>query len=380
MESFPFADYRNHFPIFKEKIQLSSCSQSAMSLDVQAAVQEYMTSWQEQGMDWGGWTAAVEEARQHFATLIHADVEEIAVVSSVSHAASSIATSLNFTGERSEIVLTDMDFPCIGHVWLSQRDLGASVQFISSENHQIPLESYENTINEKTLLTSISHVAYYNGFKQDLKSIAEIVHQKGSYLFVDAYQSAGNVPINVKESNVDFLAAGLQKYLLGIPGLAFLYIKKEVAEKLNPRLTGWFGQANPFAFDIKNSEFASGARRFDSGTPPMINGFAAKAALQIVLSIGMEKIEPYLKELSQFTIDYALEQGLNIVSPQSVDVKGSNTAIYIPNASEVEGIMKEKGVIVSSRQDVIRIAPHFYNKKDDIKQALDVLKEVIESY
>lgn len=377
MGSYPFAHVRNQFPILNQKIQLSSCSQSALSLDVQAAVQEYMTSWQEQGMDWGGWMAAVEEARQHFAALIHADIEEIAVVSSVSHAASSIATSLNYSGDRNEIIITDMDFPCIGHVWLSQRDRGASVQFISSEKHQIPLESYENTINEKTLLTSISHVAYYNGFKQDLKSIAEIAHQRGSYLFVDAYQSAGNVSINVKESNVDFLAAGLQKYLLGIPGLAFLYIKKEVAEKLTPRLTGWFGQANPFAFDIKNSEYASGARRFDSGTPPMINGFAAKAALKQLLDIGMDKIEPYLKELSQFTLDYAEEQGLTVLSPMNVEDKGSNTAIYIPNASEVEGLMKEKGVIVSARQDVIRIAPHFYNTKEDIRQALDIMKEVM---
>ncbi|GAA0317117.1 aminotransferase class V-fold PLP-dependent enzyme [Bacillus carboniphilus] len=377
MESFPFKEFRKRFPILSEKIQLSSCSQSALSIDVQQAIQEYMTSWQEHGMDWGGWMEAVEEARQHFATLIHADVEEIAVVSSVSHAASSIATSLNFTDERGDIVLTDMDFPCIGHVWLSQRDRGANIKFISSENHEIPLGSYESSIDERTLLTSISHVAYYNGFEQDLKSIADIAHRNGSYLFVDAYQSAGNVSINVKESGVDFLAAGLQKYLLGIPGLAFLYIKREVADRISPRLTGWFGQSNPFAFDIKNVEYAGGARRFDSGTPPMINGFAAKAALKLILEAGMEKIEPYLKELSQYTIDYAEEKGLTILSPTNVVHKGSNTAIYVPNASEVEQTLKEKGIIVSARQDVIRIAPHFYNTKDDIKTAVDALQKIL---
>lgn len=372
------ANYREHFPILKKYNQLSSCSQSAMHVNVKRAVDDYMRSWEEEGMDWIGWVNAVEQARERFAALINADVEEIAVVSSVSHAASSIATSLEVIKDRDEIVVTEMDFPCIGHVWGSQISRGMKLQFIDSENNQIPLEKYETTINSKTLLTSISHVAYYNGFQQDIQQIAKIAHSQGSLLFVDAYQSAGNVKIDVKEMDVDFLAAGVQKYLLGIPGIAFLYIKKEHADKLTPRVTGWFGQENPFLFDVRDVTYAAGARRFDTGTGPMINGFAAKAALDLILEVGMDAVETHLKALSEFAIGYALEKGLTVRSPHQAALKGPSTAIYVKNASQVESEMKDKGVIVSARNDVIRIAPHFYNTKEDIQQAMDVLSELLQ--
>jgi selenocysteine lyase/cysteine desulfurase len=369
-------DYRKYFKSLDNYIQLSSCSQSAISIQVKQAIQDYMDSWEREGMDWMSWVEAVETSRRHFATLINADLDEIAVVSSVSHAASAIANSLEFKAEKNKIVVTDMDFPCIGHVWLSQQSRGADIHFISSEEDQIPLDHYKKMIDSHTLLTSISHVAYYNGFQQDIKEIAKIAHEKESLLFVDAYQSAGNVSIDVKESNVDFLASGLQKYLLGIPGIAFLYIKREIADQLTPRVTGWFGQSNPFAFDVKNVDYASGARRFDSGTAPMINGYAAKAALELILEVGMDKIEPYLKELSAYTLEYAQEKCFKIKSPLNYVNKGSNTALFMQNAGEIEQLMKQKGVIVSSRQDVIRIAPHFYNSKEDVKQAIDLLVAV----
>ncbi|WP_158737246.1 aminotransferase class V-fold PLP-dependent enzyme [Alteribacillus sp. YIM 98480] len=375
---FQFSKYRNLFPSLNHYTQLSSCSQSAISTPVKKAVQEYMNSWEQFGMDWMGWVEAAETARKYFAELINAEVEEVAIVSSVSHAASAIATALEFSDNRNEIVTTDMDFPTIGHVWQSQQSRGASTKFISSVNDYIPIEFYDKTLSSQTLLTSIAQIAYYNGFEQDVKKITELAHSKGSYIFVDAYQSAGNVSIDVKESNVDFLTSGLQKYLLGIPGVAFLYIKKEIAEKLNPKITGWFGQDNPFLFDIKDLTYKKGAQRFDSGTAPMINCFAAKEALNLILEVGMNKIESYLKELSAFTISYAQKNSLEIKSPTDTALKGSNTAIYVENANEIEASMRRKGIIVSARRDVIRIAPHFYNSKEDITRAIDLLVETIQ--
>ncbi|RXT08023.1 aminotransferase class V-fold PLP-dependent enzyme [Ammoniphilus sp. CFH 90114] len=375
MSSIELSDYRAEFPILEHQVQLSSCSQSALSMRVKKAINQYMDSWEKEGMDWMGWMEAVEASRVSFARLINAEVEEVAVVPSVSHAVSAIATSLEIKGDKNQVLVTDMDFPTIGHVWLAQKDM--TVNFISSEQGQIPLEAYQKNIEDHTLITSISHVSYYNGFQQDIEQIARIAHAKGSYLFVDAYQSAGNVKIDVKQMGVDFLATGLQKYLLGIPGIAFLYVNKEVAKKLQPRVTGWFGQENPFAFDVERLEFAEGARKFDAGTPPMINGFAAQAALDFLLEVGMDRIEPHLKKLSRFALQYAAERGLAVRSPLDVQIKGSNTAIFVPNASEVEQRMKQRGIIVASRLNVIRIAPHFYNTEGDVKKAIDVLCEEI---
>ncbi|MGW9127179.1 aminotransferase class V-fold PLP-dependent enzyme [Paenibacillus chitinolyticus] len=373
---FPFVKERQYFPILKNKIQLSSCSQSAMSLQVEAAMKEYTDGWLTEGMDWTGWVHRVEMAKQSFATLINASPDEIAVLPSVSLAASAVASALQFTTGRNKVVTTEMDFPSIGHVWLAQQSRGAQVAYVPSENNEIPIEFYDRYVDEQTLIVSMSHAAYYNGLKQDLKQISAIAHGKGARLFVDAYQSAGCAAIDVKEMDVDFLAAGAQKYLLGIPGIAFLYVKKELADELQPSITGWFGRIDPFSFDVKSLDYAEGTRRFDTGTPPMINAYAAYAALELINQIGVHRIESYLNELSSFAVSYGQEKGLTIASPLDLKRKAANTAFHCPNASLIEMKMRERGVIVSARNDVIRIAPHFYNKKEEVALAIDMLYEL----
>nr|WP_272509880.1 aminotransferase class V-fold PLP-dependent enzyme [Paenibacillus chitinolyticus] len=355
---------------------MSSCSQSAMSLQVEAAMKEYTDGWLTEGMDWTGWVHRVEMAKQSFATLINASPDEIAVLPSVSLAASAVASALQFTTGRNKVVTTEMDFPSIGHVWLAQQSRGAQVAYVPSENNEIPIEFYDRYVDEQTLIVSMSHAAYYNGLKQDLKQISAIAHGKGARLFVDAYQSAGCAAIDVKEMDVDFLAAGAQKYLLGIPGIAFLYVKKELADELQPSITGWFGRIDPFSFDVKSLDYAEGTRRFDTGTPPMINAYAAYAALELINQIGVHRIEPYLNELSNFAVSYGQEKGLTIASPLDLKRKAANTAFHCPNASLIEMKMRERGVIVSARNDVIRIAPHFYNKKEEVALAIDMLYEL----
>lgn len=369
------AKYRRSFPILKTHIQLSSCSQSALHEKVSASIEQYLYSWQTEGMDWGTWMDACEQARQKFARMINAQPEEVAIVSSVSHAVSAVATSLNRISHRNKIVMTEADFPCVGHVWLSQSDL--DVSFVKTENGEITLDQYQQAITPDTLVTSVPHVSYYNGFKQDLAEIAKLAHEKGSYLFVDAYQSAGQTPIDVRGTNIDFLTTGMQKYMLGIPGLAFLYIKKDVADLLTPKITGWFGQQNPFTFDVKHIHYAEGARRFDTGTFPMINGYAANAALDVLLEVGIENIDKHLQKLSRFSIDYACDQGLVVTSPKDPKRKGSNTSIRVNDAAKVEEKMKQNRIIVSARNDVIRIAPHFYNDENDIKTAIDTLRKIV---
>ncbi|MFF2157550.1 aminotransferase class V-fold PLP-dependent enzyme [Paenibacillus chitinolyticus] len=373
---YPFDKERQYFPILKNKIQLSSCSQSAMSLQVEAAMKEYTDGWLTEGMDWTGWVHRVEMAKQSFATLINASSDEIAVLPSVSLAAAAVASALQFTTPRNKVVTTEMDFPSIGHVWLAQQSRGAQVAYVPSENNEIPIEFYNQCVDERTLIVSMSHAAYYNGLKQDLKQISSMVHDKGARLFVDAYQSAGCVAIDVKEMDVDFLTAGAQKYLLGIPGIAFLYVKKELADELQPSITGWFGRIDPFSFDVKSLDYAEGARRFDTGTPPMINAYAAHAALELINQIGVHRIESYLNELSSFAVAYGQEKGLTIASPLDIKRKAANTAFHCPNASLIEMKMRERGVIVSARNDVIRIAPHFYNKKEEVAFAIDMLYEL----
>jgi selenocysteine lyase/cysteine desulfurase len=374
----PFKKQRELFPTLSNTIHLSSCSQSAISLPVKDAINSYLQSWTENGMDWKGWMDEVQKAKNEFARLINATPEEIAVLSSVSDAASAFAGALSFSTERNKVVTTDIDFPCVGHVWLSHKKRNAQVTFIpAEENHTILFQAYEQAIDSKTLVTSIPHVSYYNGFKQDLKSLSQLAHSHGSYLFVDAYQSAGSVAIDVKDSDVDVLVAGAQKFLLGVPGIAFMYVKKELANQLEPLTTGWFGRQNPFAFTNQILDYANGTRRFDTGTPPMINAYAARAGISLLNQIGIKPIEEYLNHLSDVCIETAQKHQLEIASPLDIERKGSNTAIRVQNASYLEQHLKSQHIIVAARNDVLRIAPHFYNTEDEIVQTVEAIAHAL---
>ncbi len=367
---------RSKFPILKNQIVLSSCSQSAISLDVLNAMEDYKHSLLEHGMAWDLWMEKVENAKLQFAKLIHCEVDEVAVLSSVSDSISSILHSLELTNK--EVCVTDLDFPCIGHAVLAQQKKRSfDVKFVPHKQYTIPIDYYEKIINHRTALVCIPHVSYYNGFKQDLKAISDLAHQNGSLLFVDAYQSAGSLDINVKDMGIDILVTGMQKYLLGIPGISFLYVKRELAEQLEPSTIGWFGQENPFDFNLTELNYAPSAQRFNTGTPPVMNAYVANAALNMINNVGIENIEMYLETLSDYTLQQAEELGLKIMSPKSPAFKGPNTAFYVEDAHTIEPLMKKAGFIVSARKDVIRIAPHLYNTKDDINQAVNTLKKLI---
>ena len=216
-----FAAQRALFPILQKAAQLSSCSQSAMAEPVAQALSDYTRSWMEKGMDWGGWMTAVNEAKAEFARLINADACDIAAMSCVSDITSSIGSALEFKPGKNGVVVGDVDFPSMGHVWLAHERKGAAVRFVAADaDHTIGTEAYRSAINDATVLVSLAQVYYYNGFIQDIAAITEIAHQHGALVFVDAYQSAGSMEIDVRGQAIDILASGAQKYLLGIPGIA----------------------------------------------------------------------------------------------------------------------------------------------------------------
>ncbi|APW39670.1 aminotransferase [Rhodoferax koreense] len=374
----PFSETRTLFPILTRKAQLSSCSQSALALPVRAAIQDYLASWQEDGMDWMGWMEAVNDAKSEFAKLIHAHPDEIAVMSSVSDIASSLGSALTFEPAQNGIVVGDIDFPSIGHVWLAHERKGAKVRFVQPDaEHCISLAAYAETIDRHTALVSVSHVSYYNGFLQDIAGVARLAHAHGALVFVDAYQSAGAIDIDVERDQIDVLASGAQKFMLGCPGIAFAYVRRAVAQRLFPSNTGWFGRVNPFAFDIHGLDFAKGAARFNTGTPPMVNAFAARAALKLLNSLDIPTVETYLRHLSGVALEEARRLGLELASPADPHRKGATTAVKVKDAARIERLMAEKGFIVSARNDVIRIAPHFYNTEQEVIGALRTLSGML---
>ncbi|CAN5551110.1 aminotransferase class V-fold PLP-dependent enzyme [soil metagenome] len=373
----PFTSYRKLFPILAETAQLSSCSQSALSLPVRQAIDDYLAVWLKRGADWGYWMEQVALARAEFARMIHADAEDIAVLGSVSDAASSIASALRFDTDRPEVVTTTLDFPSLCHVWLAQQPRGAQIRFVEAQagngGPSGTSAQIAQAISARTALVSVSHACFYDGQLVDIAATGQAARDNGALQFVDAYQSAGAVAIDVGAQQIDILAAGAQKYLLGIPGIAFLYVRRELARQLTPAVTGWFGRVNPFAFSPTQLDFADSAARFNTGTPPMMCAAVARASMALLNEIGVPEIQAYLTELSAVALEEAARLGLDVASPADPAAKGSNTAIRVPGAAQLESRMREAGYVVSARNDVIRIAPHFYNTADEVVGALRAL-------
>ena len=370
--------WRAQFPILKEAVHLANCSQSPQCERTRHAAEDYLDNWDHMGMDWDRWVQEIGLAKAEFAKIINADPSEVAIGTSVSEITSTIASSLDFGGKRKKIVVTDAEFPTVGLVWLAHEKYGAKVQFIPAKAGEIDINDYHAAIDTSTLITSFCDVYYYNGFKQDIGTITEIAHSKGSLAYVDAYQGIGSHPIDVKALDIDILSSGNLKYLLGIPGIAFVYVKKELIPFLRPAFTGWFGMENPFAFDIHHLDFAKDARRFDNGTPPVLTSYIARAGMAVINEVTPAAIQAWTDHLSEHCIEGGKKRGLEIASPLDVRKKAPTTAFRVGTDSHhVEVELKKRKIVASARGDVIRLAPHFFTKPEDLDYALDCLAEIL---
>ena len=356
---------------------MSNCSQAPQTDATRAAATRYLDGWNTRGMDWDGWMDEVARAKAEFARLINASPDEIAVCSSVSAATSAVATALDFGGERCGVVASAAEFPTVGQVWLAQARRGAQVHWAPVRDGAVDAGAYDELIDERTAVVSACHGYYLDGALQDVGALARLAHGRGALVYVDGYQSLGTVPLDVAATEVDFLACGNLKFLMGIPGIAFLYVRRALIEKLEPLVTGWFGRANPFAFTAKTLDWAPTASRFDTGTPPVMNAFVARAGMELINRIGVRAIRPWLQTLGQRLIDGGTERGLTVYGPTDMARKTATTAFAVDDSHAVEQAMRERGVIASARGPVIRLAPHYYTSLDDVDAALDALADVL---
>jgi selenocysteine lyase/cysteine desulfurase len=376
---YDIAALRAGIPLLGSLIPMCNCSQAPQTLAAREAAERYLDSWNQRGMDWDAWMEEVGRAKAMFARIINASPDDIAVFSSVSEAASSLASAIDFSGTRRKVVVTEAEFPTIGHVWLAQERRGARVAWVPVVDGAIDLAAYDAVIDDKTAVVSACHAYYLNGAVQDIAGIAARAHAHGALLFVDAYQSAGAMPIDVQAMDVDFLACGNLKYLMGIPGIAFMYVRRERVGALHPAVTGWFGRANPFAFQVTSLDWAPGASRFDAGTPPMINAYVARVGMEMIASVGVDNIRMWHQILAQRLIDGGRARRLQLHGSDDIARKTANTAFVVSDSHAIEQAMRARGVLPSARGPVIRLAPHFYNTTADVDAALDVLAEVTEA-
>jgi len=366
---------RSRFKIFERKIYLNSCSQGPLSDAVQAGLEEFMASWHEQGSPWEVWVNRYEAARTAFAQFINASPDEVAIVTSVSAGINGVASALNFR-ERMKVVMGEFEFPTMGHVWLGQRVRGAEVQFVAAEGNRIPAANYEKMVDRNTCIVPITRVCFKNGFRSEVEAITKIAHRAGALVMLDDYQDCGTRPIDVKAMDLDFFVTGTLKYLLGPPGLAFMYVRKELIPSFVPTVTGWFGQANPFAYDPKVFDLSATARRFESGSPSVPNVYAALPGFQLLQEIGMENVAGQIKKLAQSLLSCARDLGVRAKTP--ADSAGPLVVLQCKDSTSLVQKLSESNIVASNRHDGLRISFHVYNTMDDVKAVVEVLQKNID--
>ena len=368
------AGFRKQFPIFDDKVYLSSCSQGALARPVEAGLEEFLESWHRYGNPWETWVARMEELRLAFAHLINAEPAEVAVTFSVSTALNSLASALRYEA-RPRIVTSDFDFPTVGHVWLAQRRRGADVVFAQAQGDRLPLTAFEEAVDGQTALVSTTHVCYKNGFKNNVSALAELAHERGALLLIDAYQSMGTQPMDVKALDVDILVTGALKYLLGSPGVAFMYMRKELIERFEPSDSGWFGQENVFAYDVHHLRPADSARRFETGSPPVPSVYATLPALRLIADAGLDAIEAHVRGLAGRFIEGVRRRGMALITPEEPALRGPLIMVRSTDAGRLVEALAQEGILCSTRDGALRVSLHYYNTPGDVDAVLAALDQ-----
>jgi selenocysteine lyase/cysteine desulfurase len=364
---------RHRFPIFERLVYANSCSQGALSDAVREAYDAYLTGWDERGAPWDYWVERSETARATFARLVNAAPVDVAVTTSVSAGVSSIASALDF-GRRPRVVVSDFEFPTVGQIWHAQELRGAEIVHVPADGSEIPLERFAEAIDERTALVAVTAVCFRNGARLPIEEIVELAHERGALVLLDAYQAAGTYPLDVEALGVDFLAAGVLKYLLASAGLAFLWCRHDLVEQLTPTQTGWFADRDIFEMDIHDYSPSPTATRFQSGTPPVPAIYAAIAGMELMDEIGIAATREHVNALNERLIAGVDELGGIVATPREVERRGALVCIRSTDPPSLVRALADDGVVVSERADNLRVSLHAYNTEEDVDAVLAALR------
>lgn len=380
----PLARYRDEFPILAARTYLISASLGPLSNRVRAAANEHLDLWgrlgpEELWIDHG--LPKLAECRALFAGLIGADPEEIAIVPSVSAGLSSIASCLGYD-DRPKIVLSELDFPTNHYVWAAQQRRGAKLDVVRSpDGIRISSDDVVERIDGLTGIVNVNRVLFESSWIMDLPPIVAAAHDRGALVVVDDFHGTGVVPIDVHALGIDLLVTGVLKWVCGGQGLALLYCRADLIERMEPLAVGWFGTKEPFDFDRSGLALRDDARRFETGTYPLPQTWTATAALGLITEVGVDVIRARNQELTRAVIAAADDTGLEILSPRDDTSRGGLVRLRVPGgieaAKDTLRSLFAHDVVLDQRGDALRISPHFFNDEQDIARCFDVLGPVL---
>ncbi len=369
-----FEALRRRFPLLERKTYLNSGSYCALADSVRDAFNAYLEDRLAIGADWDVWVAKNEAVRAAMAGVLRVSADEIAVTGSASAGINALASALDFSGPRTKVVISDFEFPTNAQIWHAQERLGAQVLHVPRDAAgYIPLESFARVIDERTQLVAVTQVCFRNGARLDIAGITRLAHERGARMMVDCYQAVGAMTVDARALEVDFAVGGMLKYLLGTAGIGFLYVRSDLIRELVPSHSGWFAQEDIAAMDITANRPSRSARRFEAGTPAVVNCYAAEAGLKIILETGTDAIERRVRALTRRCLEGLAAIGWPAVTPMEDARRGPMVAVPSRDVAALHARLLEQDIVTSFRDDNLRATVHFYNSEDDIDRFVEAL-------
>lgn len=367
------SEYRSEFPITKNYCFLNNAAVSAPPSRVAKAVSDLMLQFgSESFIRYPEWMRTVEKTRSLFARLINADPREICFTANTSEALSTVAGGISWKkGDR--IIVPLPDFPSNVYPWMNLERTGVEVSFLRKNNGRFGLSDVKAVLRPGTRLITVSSTDFITGFRCDLEELGSFCRREGILLCVDAIQSLGAIPFDVKSCGVHFLASGGHKWLLSTMGIGALYISKEANDLLHPVRVGWRSVENEEDFYNFELKFKADARRFEPGTLNVAGITALGTALEMLLEIGVDRIFTRICGLNDIISSGLRERNFKIISSMEPGHRSGILSFAPEDARRLCRHLLNKNVLVAQRGDSIRLSPHFYNDESDIETLFEAL-------
>ncbi|MEX0650978.1 MAG: aminotransferase class V-fold PLP-dependent enzyme [Actinomycetota bacterium] len=368
------------------KTYLISASLGPISGRSRGLLDGYLDAWASKGAPDQVWFEdifpAMARLKSSFSVLAGCDADEVAITTNISIALSTIASAIDLSGERNRVVLSELDFPTDGHVWLGwAAKTGAEIVWLRSpDGLTIPLEAYDDAIDERTAVVMVNRVLYRSSAIVDAKAVCAMARGRGALSFVDDYHGLGIVPLDLHDLGCDLYTAGTLKWMCGGPGMVFLYARRSLLPSLEPAVTGWFATEEPFSFDNQRLVYHPTARRLEHGTPPAPVFFLAQVGIDIISEVGVARVRARQRLLTDHVIARSDEAGLQVRTPRDAPMRGGVVNVQVgDDAGAICHELLARDVCTDFRGDGLRISPHFFNTEADIDRCFEELRAVMSS-
>jgi len=375
------AGWRAEFPILDTCTYLVSHSLGAMPRRTARYLQQFADEWSSRGVRaWHeGWWEIGRETGNLLAPVLGVAANTISMHQNVTVAQGIIGSCFSYDGARRNIVMTELEFPSNHYLFEGFRRYGAEIVYVpGADPIRLDVERFLDAIDERTVLVPLSLVLFKSAAITDVQAVVDKAHRVGAHVVLDVYQAAGTVPMALADWEVDFAVGGSVKWLCGGPGAGYLYVRPDLAPRLQPSFVGWAAHETPFAFATGPVRYAGSPERFQSGTPNVPSIYSARAGYEIVAAIGVPAIRERSLALTRRIIEAAQSAGYRLNTPLDDRERGGTVILDVPEAATVADRLIERGVIIDYRPGAgIRMAPHFYNTEADIDRAMTTLRELI---